>query len=151
MLCAHAKTFVAVSPATAFDYITQFERFPLYDEKAKTLTVLDRPESNRADVEIVGRFGPMPYRAQFKATIVPGKGYSTEMVSGPVPWARGQFWVRMVAGGCEVSHIEEYRFGWGFIGAIAERLWQPYVQATVEREVRTLKQLLELETLKAGP
>jgi hypothetical protein len=143
VLCAHAKVIVAVPASRAYDLLTQFERFPTYDEKARRLTVLDRPAADRATVLIEGRFGVTPYRARFQATLVPGRGYSTEMVEGPIAWARGQFWVRPVAGGCEVSHIEEYRFGWGWLGTLAERLWRPYVQATVAREVQTLQRLLE--------
>lgn len=142
LLCAYATTFIPAPADEVYNYLIRFEQFPAYDEKATALKVLGIDEQGRTEIEISGRFGLVPYVAHFKATIVPGKGYRTEMVSGSFIWARGQFWVRAMDGGCEVTHLEEYQLGWGWLGNVVESAWRPYVQATVDREVLTLKQLI---------
>lgn len=139
MLVANAKTTIEAPLDEVYSFLMDVERFPSYDEKATKLEVLDREQDL---VRISGWYGPLPYRAYFKITRWPGKGYQSELLEGPLRYARGRFLVRAVDDGTELAHIEEYRFhppfGWAIEWALG-----PYVQATVEREVAEVKRLVE--------
>lgn len=139
MLVAHAKTRIDAPLQQVYEFLMDIERFPTYDEKARKLEYLDREQDL---VRISGWYGPIPYSAYFKVTRWPGKGYQSELVAGPLEYARGQFLVREVDSQTELTHIEEYRFyppaGW-----LIDRLFKRYVQATVEREVAAVKRQIE--------
>jgi hypothetical protein len=139
MLTAHAKTKVHASPEVVYEFLMDVEHFPSYDEKAVRLEYLDR---ERDIVRISGVFGIFPYQADFKVTREPGKGYQTELISGPLEYARGQFWVHPLPEGCELTHIEQFRFH-GPFSWLLEQLLQSYVQGTVEREVAEVKRQVE--------
>lgn len=142
LLCAYATTFIPVAAEEVYAYLLRFEQFPVYDEKATTARVLGIDGQGRTELEVTGRFGFVPYVAHLRATITPGKGYTSEMLSGAFLWAKAEYWVHGMDGGCEVSHLEEYQLGWGWASRVLASCWRPYVQATVEREVLTLKQLI---------
>lgn len=147
MLVAHAKTRVNASPERVYEFLMDVERFPSYDEKAASLTYVDHGADR---VRISGVFGIFPYAAEFQLTRHPGKGYQSELVSGPLAYARGQFWIHPVDGGCELTHIEEFRFHPPFDWVLDLAL-KPFVQATVEREVASVKRQIEAETRRGGP
>lgn len=142
LLCAYATTFIPVAADEVYAYLLRFEQFPIYDEKVAATRVLGIDSQGRTELEITGRFAFLPYVANMRATIDPGKGYTAEMVAGAFFRAKSQFWVHGMDGGCEVGHLEEYHLGLGWISRALAELWRPYVQAAVEREVLTLKQLM---------
>lgn len=139
MLVAHAKVRIKAPAEVVYHFLMDVEHFPTYDEKAHKLEYLDRDQDL---VRISGVFGFIPYAADFKLTRRPGEGYQSELVRGPLEYARGQFWVHPVDEECELTHIEEFRFLPPF-GWLMEQVMKPYVQATVEREVASVKRQVE--------
>lgn len=140
MLVCHARTRVAAPLDRVYEYLMDVENFPSYDKKAHKLEYLDR-DADR--VRISGTFGFIPYAAEFQLTRWPGKGYQSELVAGPLAYARGRFLVNRIDDATtELIHIEEFRFhppaGW-----MLEKLMKSYVQGTVDREVELVRQHVE--------
>lgn len=127
-------------------FLSDIELLPLYEQKLDRLHVTARSADGKtACASADGRFAFITYHIELHFDALRPGGYKSTLCSpGPIAGLRGTFEPSNAdRGGTIVTHTETYEFLGGRIGEAMGQLAHPYIGWSMERELRTLKRLVE--------
>jgi hypothetical protein len=136
---------ISASPEQVGEFLADIKLLPLYEQKLARLQVTGvGPDGRTACATANGQFGALPYHIELHFQAREGGGYESTLCGpGPIAGLRGTFRVEPAEGGCVVTHTERYQFRGGLAAAWLGRSLMPFIGWTMERELRTLKRLIE--------
>ena len=137
--------FIAASPERVWQFLRDPDLVQLYDPRLERFQVMAMdPGGGAACVTVDGHFGVFPYHAEVHMTLRDGVSWrSTRCTSPLVTGLRGRYWVRAVDGGSCVTLVETLAFRGDSLAERTTRIWLPSEARALERQMRTLKRLIE--------
>lgn len=127
-------------------FLADIELLPLYEQKLDRLHVTARAADGKsACASADGRFAMITYHIELHFDALRPGGYKSTLCSeGPIAGLRGTFEpAASDRGGTIVTHTETYEFLAGGLGYAMGQFTRPYIGWSMERELRTLKRLVE--------
>ena len=127
-------------------FLADIELLPLYEQKLDRLHVTAcGTDGKTACASADGRFAFMTYHIELHFDALQEGGYKSTLCSkGPIAGLRGTFEpTASDRGGTVVTHTETYEFLAGAVGHAMGQFARPYIGWSMERELRTLKRLVE--------
>jgi len=135
---------ISAKPEDASAFLADIKLLALYEQKLARIQLTGVGQDGKtACATADGQFGAFPYHIELHFYAVEGGYRSTLCSGGPIVGLRGTFVARPAEGGCVVTHSEQYELRGGWLGTWLGRLLQPYIGWSMERELRTLKRLIE--------
>lgn len=120
------------------------ELLRLYEQKLGTFEITAISADGKTACAMAhGQFGLLPYYVEFHIKAGGGGYESTLCSAGPVVGLRGTFESEEIEGGTLVTHVESYEMKGGVFGRAIGRLVKPFLEWSLERELRVLKTLIE--------
>ena len=112
------------------------------DTKVAQITVHER-SGNRLRATLHGHLGPIRSAIEAEYT-VSDERVDLLMLSGRLRGFRAAFLMEEREGGTELTHREEYDFGYGPLGPVLDRVLRRWAHTTVVAEVEALRRAAEV-------